>query len=1148
MKSLSEVIHPNRRFSRSINAERDQGGEALRGYLPTGRAVDVVSRVSRGFSDASAGRAFSITGPHGGGKSSLAVFIDALLSPAGGGPRETALELVSTVDQAAAEITRQGLASLDPRGEGFVRAIVTAHREPIRRTVARALHSAAERDLGPRQRLIPKHFAQPAGDLDAAEILDAVIKVADIRPAFLLIDEFGKNLEAYVDSGADGDLYLLQQLAELGQGGQALPFIIMTLQHLSFDEYVADATTQRRREWAKVQGRFQDVPYVESNAQSRKLMSAAIEHDSSPIQAAVRSWAKKNQSRYIGLGLRDVIEEAPQAYPLHPIALAVLPDLCSRYGQNERTLFSFLGGPEPLAVPAFLESTRWKRGEPLPFVGLDRVYDYFLDSAGTSLGASAAASRWLEIEHRIRDAIGISEDERSALKTIGVLNLVSTSGTLRASEHLVLAALEAPLGTSTEAERRQVLAALQTKGLVTYREYSDEYRIWQGSDFDLKGQVELARASLRGASLADLLTLSVALDPVVAGRNSQETGILRTFERKFLAPDHEMRAPETGDPWDGVLYLTTSTELQSTKKLPPGTRPVVVAVPGSVEGLETAALETAALQATLESAHAEAADWVARRELSERLALARQRLSELIATRWGMQGVRWRFVNTASWLPTGLTTSGALSLVCDRVYSESPKLANEMIAKRELTSQGAKARRLLIEAMIQKSNLEAFGLDGYGPERAMYEAVFRSTGLHRQQGRAWAITQPSDLRWSNAWSTLNEAIDACDNSRRGLDEISADLKAAPIGLKDGVIPLLVMTALVNRERDVALYEHGSLVMKLDDAVAERLARNPGHFTVKNLATDGGPRKAVVASLSRTLIQGAEDRDLTFLQVARAIFRELRELPPYSQQTKKGISATAQEVRDLFRSAIEPDVLFFEQLPKALGVTEFSARGKADHAQAEAFSSGLTDALLELKGHFPSVLTSITHLLAEATASTTRELPELQRRLAGQAVNLADHVLDPRLRAFLGALSRDQLPPESWLQNVAMVVADGHSPRSWNDEIAEQFGLQIAELGGALRRTQALLYERVAAGGEVFESRRVTITRPDGTEEVEIVALTEAESQLIDGKLSEPLNGLVEKLGSEDAVRRAVLAWIALKHSGSPIRELESPTPLKGESA
>ena len=68
------------------------------------------------------------------------------------------------------------------------------------------------------------------------------------------------------------------------------------------------------------------------------------------------------------------------------------------------------------------------------------------------------------------------------------------------------------------------------------------------------------------------------------------------------------------------------------------------------------------------------------------------------------------------------------------------------------------------------------------------------------------------------------------------------------------------------------------------------------------------------------------------------------------------------------------------------------------------------------------------------------------------------------------------------------------------------------------------------------------------EEAEIVALTEAENQLIEGKLSEPLNGLLEVLGTEDAVRRAVLAWIALKHSGSPLRKLDSPTPAKGESA
>ena len=36
-----------------------------------------------------------------------------------------------------------------------------------------------------------------------------------------------------------------------------------------------------------------------------------------------------------------------------------------------------------------------------------------------------------------------------------------------------------------------------------------------------------------------------------------------------------------------------------------------------------------------------------------------------------------------------------------------------MIARRELTSQGAKARRFLIDAMIAHPNSDCFGIEGY---------------------------------------------------------------------------------------------------------------------------------------------------------------------------------------------------------------------------------------------------------------------------------------------------------------------------------------------------------------------------------------------------------------------------------------------------
>ncbi len=80
---LSGQVTVTPRFARSANVERDLGAAAISGYLPTGRALDVVARIGRGLLTPAAGRALAITGPHGSGKSSLAVFLHALFASRG---------------------------------------------------------------------------------------------------------------------------------------------------------------------------------------------------------------------------------------------------------------------------------------------------------------------------------------------------------------------------------------------------------------------------------------------------------------------------------------------------------------------------------------------------------------------------------------------------------------------------------------------------------------------------------------------------------------------------------------------------------------------------------------------------------------------------------------------------------------------------------------------------------------------------------------------------------------------------------------------------------------------------------------------------------------------------------------------------------
>lgn len=1128
-KTLADFVRPRSRFSRSANVERDHGTDAIDGYIPTGRALDVIARVARGLADPAAGRAFSITGPHGGGKSSLAVFLDSLFAGSSSGEFKAAHSVLRAVDPPIDSALRAGIKAVSATRTGFLRAFATAQSEPVAATIARALHSAAIRELGADQKLVPANFSSGTQRPSNTEIRECIRRLCSIQPMLLIIDEFGKNLEYFAASGDDGDPFLLQELAEATQGATPIPLVIITMQHSAFDEYVQQASTARRREWSKVQGRFQDIPYVETASQSRRLVTSSLEPISAAFTTAATKWVANNKKQLESLGHRDLVEDVAAALPLHPVALAVLPELCSRYGQNERTLFSFLTGSEPSAVPEFLASTAWSPGKPLPLVGLDMLYDYFLESSANMIGLADSASRWLEIETRIRDSAGLTPIQLRTVKIIGVLNLVSSGGRIRASRNTIEFALIGQERDRTQAATASIdetLEELINAGTITYRAFSDEYRIWQGSDYDLRRVIENARHGCENADLATLLNRAAALEPAVAGRHSQQTGVLRIFTQRF-SNLRDLQEDAIDPVWDGVVYYSTDPQarLDSLPSLGDG-RPAIIVTPDDVSNVRAAAIEAAALTSALRSAEEEAVDWVARRELIERTAAAQQTVQALIGTTWNAEA-DWRTVSCDERVESHRGLSTVLSDVADSAYTATPRVANEMIARRELTSQGAKARRVLIEAMLSHTETEAFGIEGYGPERAMYEAVMRSTGIHRtDESGKWSITAPTDRAWKPLWAAMNKAFDDATDARVSLMDVASSLTAPPFGLKDGIVPLLLVAGLLARDDDIALYEHGSLVLSIDDAVAERLSKNLGHFAIKNTQTRSGRRRIVIASLVKRLGIKGRSSEPTFLSVATALYRELRILPPYTQKTRRSLSHDAVAVREAFHVATEPDVLIFEALPAILGVKPFVGRARVDASEADAFASRLADAILELRGTYQELLDSVRRDLGQAT-STSGSLGELREQLAARASGLEGHVLESRLRAFVGALTRPLDDDQAWLENVAMVVSEGRAPRVWTDDEAGRFPLRVAELGGAFRRTLALLYDRLASSPEEgYSTSRVTLTRPDGTESIELLAITARERESIDEHFEPFLDKLIELWGSRSAACRMLMARLA----------------------
>ncbi len=1126
MTYLADHIAISPRFSRSANLERDVTAvNPLEGYVVTARAADVVERLAGRAASTSAGGAWSITGPYGSGKSSLALLIDGAFDGAGA-IRDKALELLSvaTPDLASTIITAHE--RHDTLELGFCRAVATAHREPISHTVLRALHSAVMRRFG---RIPPVSMFKAAPVLEdalAAAARDdprqngpspaALLAVAhclvESAPLLIVVDEFGKNLEAIGNSAA-ADPYLLQQLAEAGQGGGA-PIFTVTLQHLSFEDYFTTADSSEQREWAKVQGRFEDVPYADSPTQTRALIATVFDLDDA-IHARVDHWAKRLAAAMRRLGFKDLAtpEAMAKCFPLHPLAVAVLPELCSRYGQNERTLFSFLSGSETTAVPALLGGRKLGRG-PLPVVGLAEVYDYFIAGGGIASSSGVTASRWLEIATRLRDTHGLSVAESEIAKSIAVLNLVGASGTIRASS-MVLNLISKRSGPIVE--------KLEERGLITYRAFADEYRIWHGSDLDIRHLAERAEAGLEKVPLIDVLARLDTPTPVIAARHSAQYDTLRVFTRRYVTSSESVMPPDPFSVADGELLLVVDADGSCPSIVASDlSKPVVAAVPATIDQLEVAARNLAAFHQVIEMPEV-ANDWVARNELGEQLAEAEARFHDALMSTFDPHHCKWYLLTKdgPEPLPSGRGTV-ALSAAADAAYGSVPRIGNEMINRTDVTSQGAKARRLLLAGMIERSGEADLGFEGYGPEMAMYRAVLQRSGLHRPRdvNSGPVFAEPKDKSWLSAWRTLMTEFTRAKTHRVNLNDIYGMLMSPPIGMKAAVVPVFATAGLLAYHDEIAIYEHGTFKATLEVDMSERMVKNPGHFEIKHYAIAEGARLDVIEALAAELgvtKRLRKHRVGNILAIVGHVIGVVQQLDNFCRVTNS-LSGAALAVREVLTTAVEPDELLFQALPEALGFPQILA--SEPYPQRADYARALVQVVEELGGRTRRLKEELRDLVF-AHANESR-----RRAISGQASVIENEIVDPEIRSFVLAMATDAFEDDlEWVNNIATVVAK-RAVAEWSDDDRARFEFELPAKMSAFRRLLALHIERRTADGESFDALRVTFTRSDGKEDYLVLALDDHIRNAVCGPVDEVVQRLTEVLGSEVKAREAILATLA----------------------
>lgn len=1146
------------RFRRSVHLERDfYGAGADGGYVVTVRARETVARVAEALAAPVAQRAWSVTGPYGGGKSAFALFLAGLLRGDGaarGRLREADAPLADRLAAAA--------------GGPFCPVLVVGSREPLVPALRRGLAAALDA-FAARQR--PDPFADALGRLaagaraaegetDLLDLYDAAARAVHEETGgglVVVVDEMGKLLEHAALYPERGDLFALQRLAERASRAGS-PVLLFTILHQAFERYAGRLGSTQRDEWRKVQGRFEDVAFVEPVGETLRLLAEAVEAtpDAVPATAEAEAGAVLAQTRLPAHQDRDeTLRHLVAAAPVHPAVALLVGPLFRRLAQGERSLFAFLASGERHGLLDVVGGDGGQGGlfpEPAPFYRLDALYDYLVAGLGATLFSERMERLWAETEAALR---GLSEDSPLRVQLVKHAALLGFAGPLAGLDPTA-ATLAATTGRP-EAEAVAALDALREARVLAYRPFGETYHVWQGSGFDLDAALREARAHVpAGAPLAALLAQTAPPAPLVARRHSYRTGTTRAFEAVYVSDaDWRTAAAEPHRRADGrVLYVLPETEsAESTVgALRAGLDDpmTLAAVPDGVGALRESVRALACLDWVRQHSEALRGDPAARRETDEQRATlaaeVERRLDALLrADADGRTPCTWVRAGEAFRVDGERALQETLSAVCDNVYTQAPEVWNELLNRRKPSSAAVRGLKLLLAAAVEHGDRERLGIAGTPAEFGMYASVLRATGIHRPAEEAegdgaaapasWRFARPDEERHPGCaavWDRIAETLRAGAGQPVPVHAVYEALAAAPYGVREGLIPVFLFAFAQSRADEVAFYESGTFVREMTLETIERLLKSEEKgthtFAVQWVEVDAA-RAEVLAEVGPLVGLPASVRKP--LPVALQVLRRVHALPPYVRRTGR-LSEAALAVRGALERAMDPTRLVFETLPEACGAGSFLTDAAASGARLGAYRDGLGQALRELGGAYDALILEIQDQVAAAFRLRAAAADGRRRELANRARAVLP-AADLRLKAFLVRASDEMADARAWTESLAALLAKS-PPAQWGDEDARRFSAAVRETARAFDTVEPLALDLAsgapaeAASGSGAARRVRVLVKALGEREHDGVVHVHPEDDATVDALADRVGAALAESGVHADVQIAALGRLAAR--------------------
>lgn len=852
----------------------------------------------------------------------------------------------------------------------------------------------------------------------------------------IVVDEFGKVLEHAAKNNPEQELYFLQKLAEF-VNVPTRDVLLLTTLHQNFGSYSKGLTETQKNEWIKVKGRFKEITFVEPVEQLLYLASKQLPKKQYELgfEPAFDLYQLAIETRIITSSFSEDI--ACQLFPLDAFSAFAITMAMQRYGQNERSLFTFLNNRGHNSLSEFQpkRNLTYHLGLVYDYISYN-FYSYLKDANADSMSwASMQASverveglKW-ESTDQLNDAINI-------VKAIGILNLFGAASFQLDSGQMVR---YAKLAMDVE-NAEELVERLQRLKIVRFASYKNRLMLFEGTDIDIELEIQKAGAVVsRPVTFIDDLRqfISKRVSPVKA--HCFHSGTPRYFEYEIREEPLDM--VPTGDT-DGFIELIFSPKpnaLEEIKTYSLSTEHAIIyayfnnteEIIGHLYNINRYDYILTKVLIDKKSDHVAFGEIMKLKEYEEDL-LNKTISDNLFAYK---NRVNWVFKGEQKRVRSLKEFNELLSDVCDDVYSKSPVMINELFNRHKLSSPISMARKNYLTALVEHYQEDDLGFDRdkFPPEKTIYYSLLKTTGLHKNGVFG---DEPVGNGLTYIWEECNQFLKSSTNKPRRISELIKVLSNQPYKMKQGFLDFWVPTFLFIKRQDFALSDAntGAYIPNVDMAFFDLLQRYPADYCVKAFDVDGV--RLDFFNQYRRFVNLNDEVSVTtdsFVETIKPFLFFYKKLNDYTKHTKKFAHKSTMRFRDVLATAKDPEKAFFEDLPEALG---FSINSIKKGEGMEEYGRIIQRAIRELRSCYSQLIDRIEERIVDELNLESSDYNEYVLELRKRLGNVKVFLLNTKQKEFYNRVMTEYDNRILWYQSICYPILE-HKLEAMRDEEEEK---------------------------------------------------------------------------------------------------------------